>query len=170
MSYQPYHPQPYPPAYPSPYARRTSAPFSVHVAAFFIYLGALALLLGTVLAGLLAAGATQLPTEDVPAEAATLATGAGVVVALVFLVFSLLYFLLARSLQKGRQWARVLVLIFAVLGLLGAIGQTVLLLSQLDNVTGPVLLGLGMPFLGPVFYLVLLNTSAARSWFRHQTY
>ncbi|MGH3712794.1 MAG: hypothetical protein ACRDT4_04950 [Micromonosporaceae bacterium] len=170
MTYRPYYPQPpYPPAYGPGPRHRSSAPFSVHVAAFFIYLGGILVLLGAAGFGLLAAGSTQLPAGQLPEDAAGMVAGAGVVVAVILLLIAVLYFLIARKLQKGRQWARVLVLIFAVLGLLGAGLQTFAVLSQIDPT--PVVLGsLAAGFLGPILFIVLLNTSAARSWFRHRTY
>ncbi len=94
--------------------------------------------------------------------------GGGLIVAVVLLLISLLYFLIARKLQRGRQWARVLVLIFCVLGFLGTALQ-LFTLFQLD--ADPVMLGAaGSSLIGPVLFVILLNTAAARSWFRYQTY
>ncbi|MGH3750385.1 MAG: hypothetical protein ACRDT8_23645 [Micromonosporaceae bacterium] len=169
MTYHPYHqPQPYQQQPMWGGAQRSSAPFSVHVAAFFIYLGGLFVLLASLALGAIALGMAQLPTTELPDQYQGLITGTGVVVAVFFLLIAFLYFLIARKLQRGRQWARVLVLIFAVLGLIGAALQVVgLLQAGVD----PQLIGYSATsFIGPVLFIVLLNTSAARSWFRHHTY
>lgn len=167
MSYQPVYP---PQQYAQGYGQRTSAPFSVHFVAFFIYLGGLFILLGAVLLGLLAAGSSQVSSDELPPEAARLILGGGLVVAVILLLLAFLYFLIARKLQKGRQWARVLVLIFSVLGLLSGVGQAVMVFSQVDSVTPAMLASMLPGFLGPILFIVLLNTTAARSWFRYRTY
>ncbi|MQA25244.1 MAG: hypothetical protein GEU94_07195 [Micromonosporaceae bacterium] len=164
MAYHPYHQQPHP-AWPQ---ERGSAPFSVHVAAFFIYLGGALTLLAAIAFGALGAGATQLPADQVPEEVRALFAGAGLVVAAVFLVIALLYFLIARKLQRGRQWARVLVLIFAVLGVLGVALDFVMLAQAGADAALYAIAGASL--IGPLLFIVLLNTSAARSWFRHKTY
>src|SRR5919198_3161329 len=125
MAY-PYQPQPYQPAYQP----RSSAPFSVHFVAFFIYLGGVFVLLGALGVGAVALGATQLPTDQIPEQYRNAITGVGVGVAVVLLLFSFLYFLIARKLQTGRQWARVIVLILSVLGIIGGVLQVLAAVSM----------------------------------------
>ncbi|MGH3647637.1 MAG: hypothetical protein ACRDTM_10760 [Micromonosporaceae bacterium] len=167
MTYHPHYPQQ---QYAPGYGLRTSAPFSVHFVAFFIYLGGLVVLLAAGLLGVLALGSSQLSSADLPPEAAQLILGGGLVIAVILLLISFLYFLIARKLQKGRQWARVLVLIFCVLGLLGGVLNTVMVFSRLDAVPPSLLASLASGFVGPVLFLILLNTTAARYWFKHHTY
>ncbi|MGH3655134.1 MAG: hypothetical protein ACRDUA_00605 [Micromonosporaceae bacterium] len=170
MSYQPYYPQPYPPAQPPGYGypQRASAPFSVHVVAFFIYLGGVFALVGTVGFAALAAGAVSLPTGEFPEQYQRMVAGIAVVGAVVLGILMILYFLIARKLQRGRQWARVLVLIFSTLGLLGSIVQIVLLVQA--GADGAMIGASASSLIGPLLFMLLLNTSAARSWFKHRTY
>ena len=166
MAYHPYHQPQFPPMFHQ--QQRSSAPFSVHVVAFFIYLGGVLVLLGALAVGALGLGATQLQAEDLPEGAGAALAGVGLIVAVVLLLLSVLYFLIARKLQRGRQWARVLVLIFCGLGILGTALQ-LFTLFQMD--ADPVMLGAaGSSLIGPVLFIILLNTSAARSWFSYRTY
>ena len=171
MAY-PYQPQSYQPAYQP----RTSAPFSVHFVAFFIYLGGLFILLGALAVGAVAVGATQLPTDRVPEQYRNMITGVGVGIAVFLLLFSLLYFLIARKLQRGRQWARILVLILSVLGIIGGVLQILAAVGMsgggdvADQTRTGAIVAAGASLIGPVLFTVLLNTSAARSWFRYRTY
>src|SRR5690606_12636722 len=104
-------------------------------------------LLGAIACAVLAAGALRLPSSEFPQQYQDLVAGIGVVVAIVLGLLALLYFLIARKLQKGRQWARVLVLIFAVLGLLGGIGQVVLAIQA--GADTPVIAGAASSLIGP---------------------
>lgn len=76
-------------------------------------------------------------------------------------IVGLITLVVAYKLQKGRSWARTLVLVLSVLGLLA---NLFLLVTQ----------GMGALSLTGVAYcvamLVLLNTKAARGWFRNKTY
>lgn len=172
MAYPPYQPQPYQPAF----QQRTSAPFSVHFVAFWIYLGGLFVLLGAIAMGAVAIGATQLPTDKIPEQYRNAITGVGVGVAVVLLLFAVLYFLIARKLQLGRQWARVLVLVFCVLGILGGVLEIIGLVGMsggneaVEQARTGAIVAAGLSLVGPVLFTLLLNTSAARSWFRYKTY
>jgi len=165
-AYQPAYRQPVPfqpqPTWPAqaPYPVRRSAPASVHLLAFVLYLGMLLFALAAGSVGVLTATghlrADQLasyPTDEV--------TVLGIVVASVLGVVALIYLLLGRALQRGRQWARVLILVFAVLALLGSVAD-VLFIGEITYTATAVV--------GPVLTIVLLNTRAARSWFRYGTY
>jgi hypothetical protein len=159
-----YTAQPQYAAYPAPMgygqAPRQSAPPSVHIVAIFHYLGGLLTLLAAAAFGVAAlTQGARIPTgqdlirpEDARIVAAVLAGGLALV-ALIVLIF-------ARKLQRGRQWARVLTLILCTL----SIGTSVLaFVAQQDPTV----------FAGAVFpalYILLLNTRAARSWFRAHTW
>lgn len=156
----PYQPQPMWPA-PAPYPVRRSAPASVHLLAFPLYLGTLLFALAAGSIGVLTATG-HLDSGELSGYPADELTVLGIVGASVFGVVALFHLLLGRALQRGRQWARVLMLVFAVFGLLGAAANVVL-------VTGDLTLSL-IGLVGPVLTILLLNTRAARSWFRYGTY
>lgn len=141
---------------------RLSAPASVHLVAILQYLGGLLGLLGAGLIAVLAfAGSRYADDPDLPADARNLIAGGGILLAGVVAFVALFAILLGRKLQRGRQWARVLVLTLSAVNLLGAVYAV--FAQDLRTQALPALVG-------PVCYLVLLNTRAARSWFRHGTY
>jgi hypothetical protein len=139
---------------------RRSAPASVHLVAIIGYLGGLALLAAGVAAGTYALGGHRYVAGQLGVDLSAV-TGAGLAVGALLLFGSLLTLVLARKLQRGRQWVRVLVLALAAVSIAGTL---------YDGLVGPgtanVLLGLVFP----VIYAVLLNTPAARSWFSRHTY
>ncbi len=141
---------------------RLSAPVSVHMIAILQYLGGL---IGLVIAALVAAaalaGSRVLDDPGVPAAVQDAVTGSGTLVAAVVAAISVFAIVIGRKLQRGRQWARVLLLLVSALDLVGA-GYAVLA----RDMQAP---GLSA-FAGPVLYILLLNTRAARSWFRYGTY
>jgi hypothetical protein len=141
--------------------RRRSAPASVHLVALFQYLGALATLAAAALVALIARGATRgAPLDRIPDEVRRGLVGGGLVIAVALGVLGLLWLLVARKLQRGRQWARVTVLALSLLSIAGT-GYDYWQLRQPD-----VLAGLALPLL----YVALLCTHAARSWFRYGTW
>ncbi|MFC8618792.1 hypothetical protein ACFT9M_20590 [Micromonospora purpureochromogenes] len=71
-------------------------------------------------------------------------------------LFGLLYFGLGWGVQHGRRWARRTLLVLCAVGVAFA---------TLRLVAGGVPQALG-DLLWPVVYAVLLNTEAARAWFR----
>lgn len=148
----------YPPAYPYPPAR-TSAPVSVHLAAFVLYFTALLLLLA---AGVLlfvthsAAGAAR-TSSGLSAEIMRIGVPAAIVIAL----FALCWVVVGHKLQRGRQWARVLVLVLSVLSIISGVVEVVR-----SGASGA---AIGQ-FVVPVLLVILLNTTAGRSWFRYHTY
>ena len=85
---------------------------------------------------------------------------AGLVMAVATAVVALMWLTIARSLQRGRQWARITVLMLCVLTI-AATGYDAWRLRD-----GQLLVGLPLPLL----YVLLLNTRAARSWFRWGTW
>jgi len=143
-----------------PPARR-SAPVSVHFIAILYYLGGAIYLLAAAGAGLLAATGSldELDTSRVQLNqderlVATVAAIAAIA------VLGLITIWFGRRLQLGRQWARVLLMTFLLLTVAGIAAATWLA----QDLT--VLIAL----IQPAFYLLLLNTRAARSWFKHHTW
>ena len=164
MSYGYSHPQYVASPPPMPgygFAGRRSAPPSVHVIAILQYVGGATALLAAAIAAYAAVTMSQAtPTEyDVISPA-----GAGRLfglIAVVIAVIGLVTILLGRQVQRGRQWARVLVLILSGLSLAGVVASI-----AADQTVAPY--GLGLVY--PLLCLILLNTRAARSWFRWRTW
>src|SRR5215471_6308135 len=105
----------YPPAYPYPQAR-TSAPVSVHLAAFVLYLSGLLVLLAAAAVFAVTRGATG-AGGAMPAEV----TRAGVPAAIGLALYALCWLFVGRKVQRGRQWARVLVLTLSILSVVGGV-------------------------------------------------
>jgi hypothetical protein len=170
MSYGYGHP--YPAAYaPAPAyapAARRSAPPGVHVLAILQYLsGAVTLAAAAVMTWVaIVVGngtyetATTGPVTDeiIDNEAGAVIFG---VVAGVLALVGLITVFLGRKLQRGRQWARVVVLMLSLLSL-AAVVASVAVEQRIDVSVA------GVAY--PVLCLVLLNTGAARSWFRYRTW
>jgi hypothetical protein len=146
--------------YGTAYASRRSAPPSVHGVAILQYLAGFVLLLAAGLITLVSVAGDRW-TADLPDSARNMIAGTGLAIA-AFLGFAGLFtVVVGRKLQRGRQWARILVMVLSALSLAGTLYNG-LLLSRDTNVL------VGLVF--PVLYLILLNTRAARSWFRARTY
>lgn len=154
MSYPAYY------GYPALVARpHRSAPPSVHVVALLQYLGGLLTLLAAIAVAVLTVGgraALDQRRVQVPAEIEQGLTGAGFVIAGALAVVAVLWLVIARQLQTGHQWARITVLLLSVLSVAGT-GYDWYQLHDRQLLPGLVL---------PVLFLLLLNTRAARSWFR----
>jgi hypothetical protein len=153
--------------YPAYYGRpamvaryhRSTAPPSVHVVALLQYVGGLLTLLAAAGVALLTFAGRNAFDErriQVPAEVQQGLTGAGGIIAGALGVVALLWLVIARKLQRGRQWARITVLMLSVLSI-AATAYDVWRLADRQLLPG-------LAF--PVLYLLLLNTRAARSWFR----
>jgi drug/metabolite transporter (DMT)-like permease len=138
---------------------RRSAPASVHVVAIIGYVAGLALLVAGLAAGAYALGGNRYVEGRLGVDMSAV-TGTGLTSGAVLVFCSLVTLVMTRKLQRGRQWVRVLVLTVAAVSVAGTL---------YDGLVGPgtanVLLGLVFP----VIYVVLLNTPAARSWFRRRT-
>jgi hypothetical protein len=141
---------------PAPEHVRRTAPPSVHLVALVGYLGGLALLA----AGVAAAGGRWYVQDRLGVDVSGL-TGTGLPTGALLVLGALLAFVLTRKLQRGRRWVRVLVLILAAASIANTLYVGLVTRGQAN-----VLLGLVLP----VIYAVLLNTTAARSWFRRRTY
>ncbi|WP_432840817.1 hypothetical protein [Dactylosporangium sp. CA-092794] len=149
-----------------PYPVRTTAPISLHIVAIFQYLGGV-LMLGV--AALLALALADIaPRWDLHAgndmfttrpQAVTTATY--VVVGTVAL-FGIIAIALGRKLQRGRNWARLLLTLLNTLSVAGGVWQG----YTIGAPYAQTLLSIAFPLL----FVILLNTRAARSWCRYRTY
>jgi ABC-type enterochelin transport system permease subunit len=74
---------------------------------------------------------------------------------LLFLLLGVLYLGLARAVQRGRPWARPVVLVLSGLGI--AVAVVGLVVGGLGAIGG---------LAWPIAYAVLLSTDSARAWFR----
>jgi len=161
MGYQAYYGRP---AMVANY-RRVTAPASVHLVALCQYVAGLLVLLGAAGIVLLRYGHGRIIDENriqvPPAVRERIADGQAVtVMAAGLAVLALMWLIIARSLQRGQQWARMTVLTLAML----SIGAT--LYESWRYQDEQVLLGLVLPLL----YVALLCTRAARAWFRWGTW
>lgn len=156
-------------AYAPPYGQaRRSAPPGVHVLAILQYLaGFLTLAVAALFAwaAVVVANGTYEDVSGTPiaddlidSEGAAMVLG---VAAGVVAFFGLLTILLGRKLQRGRQWARVIVLMLSILSLVSLVAS-IALTQRVDVSIASVAY--------PVLCLILLNTGAARSWFRYRTW
>jgi len=135
-------------------------PVGVQLVALVQYLSALLIIAGAGLATLIARGVTRYAVvERIPEPVRQGVAGGGLVIPIALAVLGVSWFVVARGLESGRQWARTTVLIISVLGAAG-IGYAAWRLRDPD-----LLLGLALPLL----YLTLLNTRPASIWFRYGT-
>lgn len=156
-------------AYPQQpvYAMRTTAPVSLHVVAIFQYLGGLLTLgVGALFAlaafNLLPEWQSQLPDQSLGGRSLSAVTPVVAVICAVFAVVGLIAIVLGRKVQRGRNWARVVLIILNVLSLVSVAWQVYATsLATPSTIAGAVL---------PVLFLILLNTRAARGWCRYGNY
>jgi len=149
-----------------PYPMRTSAPVSLHVVAIFQYLGGLVSLAGATVLGLAAVDAFprleyQLGVSTYTTRPADITVIVAVVCAVLALV-GIVAIVLGRKVQRGRNWARIVLTGLNVL----SIAATVFQIVGTGDRSAPTLVGLAFP----VLFVLLLNTRAARSWCRHRTW
>jgi hypothetical protein len=160
-------------AYPAYYGRpalvagyrRPRAPASVHVVALFQYLGGLLALFAATGVILFMYGHGKVLDEQrvrIPelVRRRIVEGEAGLVMAVATAIVALVWLIVARALQRGQQWARITMLMLSLMAVAGT-GYDAWLLRRPQ-----VLAGLA----GPVLFLTLLNTRAARSWFRWGTW
>ena len=141
--------------------RRATAPASVHVVALFQYVGGLLTLLAATGVVLLVYGRGKVLDEQRIRIPETMRRQivegqAGLVMAIGLAVVALMWLIIARSLQRGGQWARITVLMLSVLSV-AATGYDAWRYQDGQVLAGAVL---------PVLFVLLLSTRAARSWFR----
>jgi hypothetical protein len=140
---------------------RRSGPPSVQVAALIQYLLGLSLVAIGAAAGALSLGFGQALDVSRYSQVVVDLRGIGLTGGSVFLFAGLVVLAIGRKVQRGRQWARVLVVMLSAISVAGTLYNG--LVGQ-----GPANALFGLVF--PVLFLVLLNLPAARSWFRAHTY
>ena len=84
----------------------------------------------------------------------SVATGLGIALGAIFLLFAFLMLLTGFGIWKGRSWGRILGIVLAVLGLLGALGQ----LSGQNGLVGAVV---QIAIWGGIIYALWM----AKAWF-----
>jgi hypothetical protein len=133
-------------------------PAGVQMVALVQYLGGLLLFAAAGLATLIARGVTRYAVvERIPEPIRQGVAGGGLVIPITLAGLGLFWFVIAHHLELGRQWARTTMLVLSLLSAAG-IGYGAWRSHDPD-----LLLGLALPLL----YLMLLNTRAARTWFRY---
>lgn len=147
----PYGPPPPPPAPPR-------APVGVHIVAVMQYLTGIVLILASVAIGIVTFNEGRIGDTELPESVRGAVTGAGIAIAALTLVAGLVAISIGRRVHRGKQWARVLVLILSALSLAANV-YSLVTTGVADPLSGLVL---------PTLYLVLLNTRAARDWFRYR--
>jgi hypothetical protein len=145
-----------------PVAVRNSAPISLHLVAVAQYLGGLISLAMATMLGL--AAADLFPRLEYAVGAATYTnrpadvTPIVAVVCAVFALVGVVAIVLGRKVQRGRNWARVVLTVLNVICAAGAAWQA----YQLADWSAPAVVAIAVPAL----FVVLLNTRAARAWCR----
>jgi hypothetical protein len=133
----------------------------VHVIAVLQYLGGVSALAFAALMGYLAVVADRDAASDHDLfHPKTLAITFGITAGVAALS-GLAAILLRRKLQRGRQWARVVVLMLSVLSVAAVVFSIVAEPTSLWRAAGAAY---------PALCLILLNVRAARSWFRWHTW
>lgn len=149
-----------------PVPGRTTAPLSLHLVAVAQYLGGLLSLAMAAMLGL--AAANLFPRLEYTSGATTISnrpddvTPLVAVICAVFALVGLTAIVLGRKVQRGRNWARLLLTGLNVLSAAGAAWQA----YSLADWSAPAVVAIAVP----VLFVVLLNTRAARDWCRHRTY
>jgi hypothetical protein len=136
------------------------APVGVHIVAVLQYVTGLVLLLAAVAIGLVTFHEGRVGDTELPESVRSAVTGAGIAIAAFCTVAGLFALMIGRRLQRGRQWARVLVIALSALSLAANV-YTLVTTGLADPLSGLVL---------PSLYLALLNTRAAREFFRYRPY
>jgi hypothetical protein len=153
-----YGPGPYGPPPPPPAPPR--APVGVHIVAIMQYLTGIVLVLAAVAIGIVTFNEGRIGDTELPESVRGAVTGAGIAIAALALVAGLIAISIGRRVHRGKQWARVLVLILSALSLATNV-YALVTTGAADPLTGLVL---------PILYLYLLNTRPAREWFRYRRF
>ena len=142
--------------YPPPPVQRRSAPGPVHVVAGLMYMFGGVLLLLAVVAVLSVVAEGLVAEADLPPALRDTAAGVGIAIGVLLAVVGFASLVLARKVQRGRQWARVLVLVLSGLSLAATV------LEMVRGGSPNALSGLVLP----VLFAILLSLPDARAWFR----
>jgi hypothetical protein len=122
------------------------------------YLTGIVLVFGAVAIGIVTFNDGRIGDTELPESVRGAVTGAGIAIAALCLVAGLIAISIGRRLHRGRQGARILVLVLSALSLAANV-YSLVTTGVADPLSGLVL---------PTLYLVLLNTRAARDWFRRR--
>jgi len=145
------------------YNYRRSAPASVHVVAVLQYLGGLLVLGMAAVMALVGSGRlTGRYFDDIEVSGGPDAFKTALYVMAGMSAFiGLCAIVLGRKVQRGRNWARIILIVLCVLSVCGTLYQGLAVEGQPRLLTG---------LFVPVLYLILLNTRAARGWCKYGTY
>jgi hypothetical protein len=145
---------------------RTTAPISLHIVAIFQYLGGLLVLGAAALMALALANVAPRwnfnAGNDVFTTRPQVSTTATYVVIGIVALIGLTAVVLGRKVQRGRNWARILLTLLNVLSIAGGVWQ--------GYTTGAAYAATLMSIAFPLLFVVLLNTRAARNWCHYRTY
>jgi uncharacterized membrane protein YphA (DoxX/SURF4 family) len=128
----------------------------VHIVAVLQYISGIVMLLAAVAIVFVTYGSGEIRGNALPPSVRTVAS-AGLAIAALTTVGGLLALMIGRRLQRGKQWARVLMIALSAVSL-GANIYALIRTGVADPLSGLVL---------PILYLLLLNTPPARAFFRH---
>jgi hypothetical protein len=145
---------------------RTTAPISLHIVAIFQYLGGLLVLGAAALMALALANVAprwnfSAGNDVFTTRPQVITTATYVVIGIVALI-GLTAVVLGRKVQRGRNWARILLTLLNVLSIAGGVWQ--------GYTTGAAYAATLMSIAFPLLFVVLLNTRAARNWCHYRTY
>ena len=143
------------------YATRSTAPVSLHVVAIFQYLGGLAMLAIAALFGFAASDMLAQWGDQFGTRTSSATPVIAFVVAF-FATVGLIAIVLGRKVQRGRNWARILLTVLNALSLASVAWQV----YSTSLLTPSAIVSAAFPAL----FLILLNTRAARSWCHYRTY
>jgi len=94
-------------------------PVGVSILSVLAYIGAVFLLLGGI--GLFVGGEVISSYLSSLGAFSGIITAIGIVAGIILIALAVLYFFIGRGLWKGQNWARIVVLIFIVIGLIGSL-------------------------------------------------
>jgi hypothetical protein len=122
------------------------------------YLTGIVLILAAVAIGVVTFNEGRIGDTELPESVRGAVTGAGIAIAALALVAGLIAISIGRRVHRGKQWARVVVLVLSAFSLAANV-YSLVTTGVADPLSGLVL---------PTLYLVLLNTRPARDWFRYR--
>lgn len=131
-------------------------PVGVHIVAIMQYVTGVVLILAAGVIGVITFNDGRIGDTTVPESVRGAVTGAGLAIAALALVAGFIALSIGRRIHRGRQGARVLVIVLSAVSL-GINVYTLVTRGVADPLSGLVL---------PTLYLVLLNTPPVRAYFR----
>jgi hypothetical protein len=132
------------------------APAGVHIVAIMQYVTGVVLLLTAAVIGVITFNDGRVGGSEVPESIRGAVTGFGLAIAAFCLVAGFIALSIGRRIHRGRRGARILVIVLSAVSL-GINVYTLVTQGVADPLSGLVL---------PTIYLVLLNTTPVRAYFR----